>query len=147
MSDKNRRSKCQNGCLATHLWMVHSIRINQVSVHRSSGMHKHRCHCIKIAVPGHPRVHLSTKQTHSSSQCSDIQHISNSTVVTIIGSSQNNLPPSSLCPMSMYNLNINKNFKSGNVIIITISRFHTVPDNTKRSTCRSVHTLHQEQKN
>ena len=87
MSDKNRRSKCQNGCLATHLWMVHSIRINQVTAHGSSGMHKHRRHCIKIAVPGHPRVHLSAKQTNSSSQCSDIRHISNSTVVTVIGSS------------------------------------------------------------
>jgi hypothetical protein len=148
MSDKNHRSKRQNGCRTIHLQTVQSIRINQVSAHGSSGMHKHRCHRIKIAVPGHPRVHSSAKQMNSSSQCSDIRHISNSTAVTVIGSSQNNLPPSGLRPMSTYNLNINKNFKSGNAIIITtISQFHTVPDNTKRSTCRSVHTLHQEQKN
>ena len=48
-------------CYNTHLWMVHSIRINQVTVLGSSGMHQNQCHRIKIAVQGNPRMHSSAK--------------------------------------------------------------------------------------
>lgn len=50
----------------------------------------------------------------------------------MIGSSRNKNPTMGLCLISLYNLNINEDFKCGNVIITNISQYHAVnPDNTK----------------
>jgi hypothetical protein len=50
--------------------------------------------------------------------------------------------------MSLYNLNINEEFKGGNAIIITISQYHAVnPDNTKEVNMQeSTHTTSRTEK-